>query len=496
MPRRTFGTKLAGGFALTLTLTLIMAVTSVTALTIVVNSNNQVVTAATESLLGTQRLHTAMESRGSSARGYLITGTPAGLSQAQQDRALFLSEAGRLRDTLTDPRARDLLDDVTAAEAQHAALLTPQLEKRSSLRDLTQVSQLLTDEVLAARHTVDTAIAALTDRVRTLMDIDRAHATRRAAQAIITVIVLSVTALACGATIAWRLSRSLRKQIGAAVGHIRSSVTQLQATAAQQVTSGQHQATAIREITTTTSDLLIASRQIADSAQRVCTFAEQTEAAARAGDATIEQTRASMTTIRGQVDQIAQHMLALGEKSQQIGGVVDLVTELAEQTNILAVNATIEATSAGQWGRRFAVVAEEIRKLADRTAESATNIRTLINDVRGSVTTTMAATRSGTEAADAGIRQFDDATTSFRTIVELAATTNTASHDIELSTQQQSTAVEQVTITARDTAQLSRETEAGAIQTKQTAAHLATLSSGLLQLVGTGRARQRTTHSH
>jgi methyl-accepting chemotaxis protein len=241
------------------------------------------------------------------------------------------------------------------------------------------------------------------------------------------------------------------------------------------------------EITTTISELLITSRQIADSAQRVSKIAEETEAAARAGDSTIDQTRASMAAIRTQVDQIVQHMLALGEKSQQIGLVVDLVSELAEQTNILAINATIEASGAGEWGRRFAVVAEEIRKLADRTASSAKEIRALIDDVRGAVNTTVMATEIGAKAVDAGARKFDDATNSFREIVQLVATTNDATREIELSTKQQTTAVEQVNVAASDTARVSRETEASAVQTKQTAAHLSTLSSELLELVGTGR---------
>jgi methyl-accepting chemotaxis protein len=243
----------------------------------------------------------------------------------------------------------------------------------------------------------------------------------------------------------------------------------------------------MNEITTTISELLITSRQIAESAQRVSKIAEETEAAARAGDATIDQTRNSIGTIRSQVDQIVQHMLALGEKSQQIGQVVDLVSELAEQTNILAINATIEASGAGEWGRRFAVVAEEIRKLADRTAASAKEIRTLIEDVRGAVNTTVMATEIGAKAVDAGARKFDDATNSFRAIAQLVATTNDATREIELSTKQQTTAVEQVNVAASDTARVSRETESSAVQTRQTAAHLSTLSSDLLEMVGTGR---------
>ncbi len=240
----------------------------------------------------------------------------------------------------------------------------------------------------------------------------------------------------------------------------------------------------MNEITTTISELLITSRQIAESAQRVSRIAEETAEAARSGDATIEQTRESITAIRAQVDQIVQHMLALGERSQQIGGVADLVTELAEQTNILAINATIEASGAGEWGRRFAVVAEEIRKLADRTAGSAKEIRALIDDVRGAVNTTVMATEIGVKAVDAGSRTFDEATDSFGRIAQLVATTNDATREIELSTKQQTTAVEQVNLAASDTARVTRETEASATQTRQTASHLASLSANLLNLVG------------
>jgi methyl-accepting chemotaxis protein len=275
--------------------------------------------------------------------------------------------------------------------------------------------------------------------------------------------------------------------VGTAVGHIQSSSAQLEAAAAQQASGGRDQASAMSEITTTISELLITSRQIADSAQRVSKVAEETADAARSGDATIDQTRTSIVAIRTQVDQIVQHMLALGEKSQQIGGVVDLVSELAEQTNILAINATIEASGAGEWGRRFAVVAEEIRKLADRTAGSAKEIRALIDDVRGAVNTTVMATEIGAKAVDAGSRQFDAATNSFRRIAQLVATTSDATREIELSTKQQTTAVEQVNVAASDTARVTRETEASAVQTKQTAAHLSTLSGDLLDLVGSGK---------
>jgi methyl-accepting chemotaxis protein len=176
-------------------------------------------------------------------------------------------------------------------------------------------------------------------------------------------------------------------------------------------------------------------------------------------------------------------MLELGKKSQQIGSVLEIVSELAEQTNILAINATIEAAGAGEAGRRFTVVADEIRKLADRVAGSTKEIRTLIEDVRGAVNSTVMTTETGSKAVEAGARQFAEVAASFKQIADLVGTTTEAAREIELSTKQQSTAVEQVNVAIANVAQAARETEASSGQTLQTASQLAVLSHELLRLV-------------
>jgi methyl-accepting chemotaxis protein len=237
------------------------------------------------------------------------------------------------------------------------------------------------------------------------------------------------------------------------------------------------------EITTTFNELMVTSRQIADSAQRVSQIAEETAAAARSGDDTINQAQSSIDAIRQQVDLVVHHMIELGRKSQQIGAVLDIVSEHAEQTNILAINATIEATGAGESGKRFAVVADEIRKLADRVAGSAKEIRGLIDDVRAAVNTTVMATETGSKAVDAGSRQFNQVAVAFQRIGGMVATTTDAAREIELSTKQQASAVEQVNVAVGDVAQATRATEASSAQTRQTASQLASLSTDLLRLV-------------
>ncbi|MEU4237044.1 methyl-accepting chemotaxis protein [Actinoplanes sp. NPDC026619] len=487
MAGRTFGFKLAASFGLTLALTLLMTATSVLALRYVMTTKDDVIKSATTSLVGAEELSRTMERRIGGYRAFLLNKQTEWLNATNADRALFLTQVNNLRSSLADdPTALKLLEAVSTDEATHNTVVSDLITKRQNMAVL-NIDLLNDPRAKPARDALLAAIDALISRVHATVDKATTESNDRATAAIIFIIGLGLVLIVGSAAVAWRLSRDLRREVGAAVGHIQSSSAQLEAAAAQQANGGRDQASAMSEITTTISELLITSRQIADSAQRVSKVAEDTADAARTGDATIDQTRASITAIRTQVDQIVQHMLALGEKSQQIGGVVDLVSELAEQTNILAINATIEASGAGEWGRRFAVVAEEIRKLADRTAGSAKEIRTMIEDVRGAVNTTVMATEIGAKAVDAGSRQFDDATNSFRRIAQLVATTSDATREIELSTKQQTTAVEQVNAAASDTARASRETEASAVQTRQTAAHLGTLSGDLLDLVGSGR---------
>ena len=332
------------------------------------------------------------------------------------------------------------------------------------------------------------------DNIRKTIDQmgQEAHAqlSRRAAEVDNTVASTKATIIGCTAfclvlliATAVFTTRSLGIQLGSAVGQVQSSSAELQAAATQQAAGAKQQASAMSEISTTISELGVTSRQIAEGAQRVAQIAEQTASSARNGTGTVERGQDAITGIRRQIDLVVSHMLDLGRKSQEIGAVLDIVAELAEQTNILAINATIEASGAGESGKRFAVVAEEIRKLADRVSNSTKNIRTQVEDVRSAVNTTVMATETGAKSVETGARQFADVAIAFKQIAGLVQTTTEAAREIELSTKQQATAAEQVRLAVTDVAQATQESETSTSQTLQTASQLASLSRELRSIV-------------
>ncbi len=479
----TFGQKLGVGFAITVLLTIALGVIAIVALQSVVASKDRVILHNAHLLLQTERLEEAVARTGGATRGFLLTRDEQFIEHGRTARADLDRLLTELRGGVEAAEGKRLLDVVAAAKDEYLAVTDRVIALRRTDLPTDAVARAFDEQTLPKRTAIDRAVDELIGFEERLLEHASAAASDTASSAITLMIVIGVVAVLFGVLVAFTLARTLSRQIISAVGQVRSSSAELQAAANQQATGAKEQATAMTEIATTISELMATSRQIAESAQRVAEVAGQTAAAARSGDGTVAKAHDAITSIRRQVDLVVGHVLELGGKSQQIGAVLEIVSELAEQTNILAINATIEAAGAGDAGKRFAVVADEIRKLADRVAGSTKEIRMLIADVRSAVNTTVMATETGSKAVDTGARHFGDVAAALGEIGGLVTATTEAGREIELSTKQQSTAVEQVNIAIANVAQATKESEASSSQTLQTASQLAVLSKELLRLV-------------
>jgi CHASE3 domain sensor protein len=479
----TFGRKIAAGFSISLVL--LMAIGTVAYASISkLTRTSQWVTHTHEVLEHIAGVLSSLKDAETGQRGFVITGDEAFLEPYHTGSGELPNVLKGLRKLTEDnPHQQQRLDALEPLVAAKLAELKQTVDLRRSGNLDETVKIVRGGEGKRVMDDVRRLLDEMEGEERALLQQRAEEGDAAAAGAKSVIIWGTLLCLACVIFAGTLITRSLSRQIGSSVGQIQSSSTELQAAANQQATATKEQATAMSEISTTISELLATSRQIAESSQRVAQIAGQTAVAARSGDATVAAAHDSISTIRRQVDLIVNHMLELGKKSQQIGAVLDIVAELAEQTNILAINATIEAAGANEAGKRFAVVADEIRKLADRVAGSTKEIRALIEDVRSSVNTTVMTTETGSKSVDAGSKHFSEVAAAFGEIAGLVGTTTEAAREIELSTKQQATAVEQVNVAITSAAQATKETEASSGQTLQTAVELASLSHALIRIV-------------
>jgi len=479
----TFGRKVGSGFAVTIIALIVIGLTGLrSARTMIANDERVAHTHLVRRQL--TELLAQLVNAETGQRGFVITAKDeflepytAALVSVEKTHA----ELRRL--TIDNPNQTRRIDDMHPLIDGKLAELKRTIELRRASTFEATVALIAGGEGKQIMDKIRTIITAMDQEESSLLE-TRARDSESSAETTRLVIEWgSIGAILLTVIVGWLITSSLSTQIGSAVRHIQSSSTELQAASNQQATGAREQATAMAEIATTINELLATSRQIAESAKRVSQIAGQTATAARTGETTVTRGHEATTTVRKQVDLIVGHMLELGKKSQQVGTVLDIVSELAEQTNILAINATIEAAGTADGGRRFGVVADEIRKLADRVAASTKEIRGMVEEVRSAVNTTVMATEAGSKAVDVSTAQVLDMATAFRQISSLVGTTTDAAREIELSTKQQATAVEQVNLATTTAAGAMRETEASATQILQTASQLADLSTSLIRIV-------------
>jgi methyl-accepting chemotaxis protein len=478
----TLGRKVGAALALTVALAMLIAAVSVYALRQVVATKDRVIAVNAQNLIDAETLELEVEKSICASRGYLLTGDDSFVETMSKARAELLSVLGALRPRV-DPDSLSHLDEIERSEAAHHSSTARLIAERKAGAALDVIARQFGEGAITERDGIEGSLEAFIWEERESLVTATREATKRSDAAIKLVSVIALAALIVAVAVATLLTRTMSRQIGSAIQHVQSSSAELHASANQQATGAKESATAMNEINTTISELLATSRQIAHSSQRVAQIAEETATSARSGDLTVQRSQEAVGGIKKHVDLIVAHMLDLGKKSQQIGGILEIINELAEQTNILAINATIEAAGAGESGKRFAVVADEIRKLADRVGGSTREIRGLIEEIRAAVNTTVMATEGGSKAVDAGTRQFSDVAVAFRQIAGLVGTTIEAAREIELSTKQQTTAVEQVNEAVASVAQATKEAEVSSNETVKTALQLAGLSKDLTRLI-------------
>jgi methyl-accepting chemotaxis protein len=200
--------------------------------------------------------------------------------------------------------------------------------------------------------------------------------------------------------IASRTTRSVNSIVRA----IAYSSSQIAVTIEQQERIASQQLYAVERTATTMDELGESSRACASQAEAAALGAKQALALTVGGRQAVDNTLKEMATLKQNVEAIEKQILLLSEQTHRIGNISSLVSDLANQTNMLAINAAIEAWRAGESGKGFAVVATEIRQLADLSKESASNINALVTDIHTAIDSTTIVTNEGAETVDIGVK--------------------------------------------------------------------------------------------
>jgi len=232
--------------------------------------------------------------------------------------------------------------------------------------------------------------------------------------------------------------------ISQAVGLLGSSATEILASTTQMASGTAETATSINETTTTVEEVRQAAQLSAQKAQDVSDNAQRVSQVSLHGRKAVEDASAGMDRIRAQMETIAQTVVRLSEQSQSIGGIIATVTDLADQSNLLAVNAAIEAAKAGEQGRGFAVVAQEIKSLAEQSKQATGQVRGILNEVQKATSNAVLATEEGSKAVEVGVRQATQAGEAIRVLADTSSEAMQVATQIVASSQQQVVGMNQI----------------------------------------------------
>jgi methyl-accepting chemotaxis protein len=268
-----------------------------------------------------------------------------------------------------------------------------------------------------------------------------------------------------------------------AIQQLSTSANELMAISAQQAAGSAEQATAVQQATTTSEEIAATAKQVSENAGRVESLAGNATISSTDGQEAVSNAVEGMTQLKGQVQSIAEAMLELGENSQKIGGIIDIIDEISDQTNLLSLNAAIEAAGAGEAGKRFSIVANEVRRLADRTADATNQVKALIVQIQQATNSTIMLTEEGSKGVDAASGLVANISEALEKITGAVTETTSAASEIKMMTQQQTTASEQMTETIVEVRDVAVQVATSSQETTESISELTSLADRLQDLV-------------
>lgn len=299
----------------------------------------------------------------------------------------------------------------------------------------------------------------------------------------------AIVGLVAGLGIGGYLSRAITRQLGESVMQLSASAAEILATTSQVASGAAETATAVSETTATVEEVKQTAQVASQKAKYVSESAQRVTQVSAAGRKSVDDTISGMQRIRDQMQSIAESIVRLNEQSQAIGEIISTVSDLAEQSNLLAVNAAIEAARAGEQGKGFAVVAQEVRSLAEQSKQGTAQVRGILGEIQKATSAAVLATEQGSKAVETGVQRSAEAGESIRQLADSVTEAAQAAIQIAASSQQQMIGMDQVAIAMENIKQASAQNVSGTKQAETAAQGLHELGSRLGAMIGSRSAR-------
>jgi methyl-accepting chemotaxis protein len=274
------------------------------------------------------------------------------------------------------------------------------------------------------------------------------------------------------------------ERVASTTASLAAAAEELSHNAVQLSKGGQEQAQQAMQASAAVEEMSATVTEMAKNAQNVATTAQEASQAAGQGHEVVAGSIAGITRLAETVRASAERIHSLGQRSDQIGEIVRVIEDIADQTNLLALNAAIEAARAGEQGRGFAVVADEVRKLAERTTKATKEIGDTIRTIQTDTATAVNSMETGTHEAEEGMTLANKAGERLTEIVGWVKTVTGMIEQMAAAIEEQSTASEQIAGNIEAVAAVSKRSEGGLTQVSQATAELARMAGDLQTVVG------------
>jgi len=312
----------------------------------------------------------------------------------------------------------------------------------------------------------------------------RSEVTRTVERGFLLLASISAFAIVLGLAFGAFLTRLITRQLRESIAQLSASSSEILATTTQVAAGSTETASAVSETTATVEEVKQTAQLSSQKAKTLSDSAQKAANVAQVGRKSVEETIQGMQHIQAQMESIAESIVRLSEQGQAISEIIASVNDLAEQSNLLAVNAAIEAAKAGEQGKGFAVVAQEVKSLAEQSKQATAQVRTILGDVQKATSAAVLATEQGSKAVEAGVKRSAEATESIRVLADSVTEAAQAATQIAVTSQQQMVGMDQVVLAMESIKQASLQNMAGTQQTEVAARQLHELGQRLSAMIG------------